>query len=129
MVNRRSIQTKNAPAAIGPYEQAVQAGNLLITSGQIPINPLSGKIERSDVEGQAEQALTNLGEVLKAAGAGFDDVIKTTVFITDMAGFPAVNTVYARFFSNQKPARSTVAVTALPLGSLVQIEAIAVLEK
>ena len=118
------IYTDKAPAAIGPYSQAMVVGNLVYTSGQIPINPTSGNIEATDIEAQTEQVCKNLDAVLTAAGASLTTVIKTTCFLSDMADFAAFNGVYSKYFT-ACPARSCVAVKALPKGSLVEIEAIA----
>jgi len=121
------ISTNQAPAAIGPYSQAIQAGNLLFCSGQIALDPVSGEIVAGDVRRQAEQVLENIAALLAAAGAGFNDVVKATVFLVEMNDFGAVNEVYGRYFSGHKPARSTVAVRELPRGVLVEIEVIACL--
>ncbi len=118
------IETKNAPAAIGPYSQAITSGVLVYTSGQIPIDPATGSIEAADIEGQARQAIQNLAAVLSAAGSGLDQVVKTTCFLASMADFAAFNAVYAEAFPG-KPARSCVEVSALPRGALVEIEAVA----
>ena len=118
------IFTDKAPAAIGPYSQAMVVGSLVYTSGQIPINPTSGEIEVTDIEGQTEQVCRNLEAVLTAAGASLTSVVKTTCFLADMADFAAFNAVYSKYFT-ACPARSCVAVKALPKGSLVEIEAIA----
>lgn len=120
----KKIATEKAPAAIGPYSQATVVGNLLFTSGQIAINPASGNIEATDVAGQTEQVMKNLYEVLSAAGATFDDAVKTTCFLTDMADFATFNEIYGSYFSS-KPARSCVAVKALPKGALVEVEVVA----
>ncbi len=120
----RSIETKNAPAAIGPYSQAIQVGGMLYTSGQIPMTP-DGELVTGDIREQTRQVLRNLREVLAEAGATLDDVIKTTIYITDMDNFLAVNTVYAEFFGDHKPARSTVAVKTLPKNVDVEIDCIA----
>ena len=120
----KKIATELAPAAIGPYSQATVVGNLVYTSGQIAIDPTSGNIEASDVIGQTEQVMKNLGEVLTAAGASFDSAVKTTCFLADIADFSAFNEVYAKYFTG-KPARSCVAVKALPKGALVEVEVIA----
>ena len=120
----KKIHTDNAPAAIGPYSQAIVVGNLVYTSGQIPINPQSGNIEVNDIESQTEQVCKNLTAVLTAAGSSPEAVVKTTCFLSDMADFAAFNVVYAKHFPSC-PARSCVAVKALPKGSLVEIEAIA----
>ena len=119
------ISSDKAPAAIGPYSQAIQAGKLLFCSGQIPLDPVSGEIVAGDVRRQAEQVMENIAAVLTAAGAGFNDVVKATVFLVEMSDFGAVNEVYGRYFSEHKPARSTVAVKSLPRGVLVEIEVIA----
>jgi len=124
-MNLLVISTEKAPAAIGPYSQAIQAGNLLFCSGQIPLDPVSGEVVAGDVRRQAEQVMENIAAVLSAAGAGFNDVVKATVFLVEMGDFGAVNEVYGRYFSGHKPARSTVAVKALPRGVLVEIEVIA----
>lgn len=118
------IYTDKAPAAIGPYSQAMRVGNLVYTSGQIPINPESSAIDATDVEGQTEQVCKNLAAVLEAAGSSMDKVIKTTCFLTDMANFATFNAVYAKHFPSC-PARSCVAVKELPKGSLVEVEVIA----
>ena len=120
----KKIFTDKAPAAIGPYSQAMVVGNLLYTSGQIPINPASGNIEACGIEAQTEQVCKNLDAVLKAAGASFDSVVKTTCFLADMADFAAFNGVYAKYFTSC-PARSCVAVKTLPKNVLVEIEVIA----
>ena len=119
------ISTDKAPAAIGPYSQAVQAGELLFCSGQIPLDPATGEIVPGDVVAQARQVMENIAAMLAAAGAGFDDIIKTTIFLVDMGDFAVVNEVYGRCFSAHKPARSTVAVKSLPRGALLEIEVIA----
>ena len=118
------IYTKNAPEAIGPYSQAVKVGNLVFTSGQIPINPESGNIEAVGIEAQTEQVMKNLKAVLEAAGSSLEDAIKTTCFLSDMADFAAFNGVYAKYFT-EKPARSCVAVKTLPKNVLVEVEVIA----
>lgn len=118
------IFTENAPAAIGPYSQAYITGNLLFTSGQIPIDPATGNIDAQTIEEQTHQVCRNLAAVLEAAGSSFDRVIKTTCYLSDMADFAAFNSVYAQYFTS-KPARSCVAVRELPKGSLVEVELIA----
>lgn len=118
------ISTQNAPAAIGPYSQAMVSGNLIFTSGQIPINPATGNIEVTDITGQADQACRNIQAVLEAAGSSLEKVVKTTCFLQDIKDFAAFNAVYEKYFVN-KPARSCVEVGALPKGALVEIEAIA----
>jgi 2-iminobutanoate/2-iminopropanoate deaminase len=119
------VHTDQAPAAIGPYAQATIAGGFLFTAGQIPLDPSTGQIVDGDVVAQAEQVLRNLSAVLQAAGCAWGDVVKTTVFLHDMADFPRVNEVYARALGEARPARSTVQVAALPRGVKVEIEAIA----
>lgn len=114
----------NVPSAVGPYSQAVRAGNLLFCSGQIPINPASGKIEETDVEGQARQVLTNIQALLASQNLNLSHVAKATVFLQEMADFPKINPIYAKAFGDHKPARSTVAVAGLPLGALIEIEVI-----
>ena len=118
------IETTAAPAAIGPYSQAITAGGLVYTSGQIPIDPATGAIGETGIEGQARQAIRNLAAVLTAAGSGLDRVVKTTCFLTDIGDFAAFNAVYAELFPG-KPARSCVEVSRLPKGALVEIEAVA----
>ena len=120
----KKIFTDKAPAAIGPYSQAIVTGNLVYTSGQIPINPASGNIESTDVKAQTEQVCKNLCAVLEAAGSSAEAVVKTTCFLSDMADFAAFNEVYSRYFPSC-PARSCVAVKALPKGSHVEVEAVA----
>ncbi len=120
----KAISTTKAPVAIGPYSQAMQVGDVLYTSGQIGLTP-EGEMIGEGVREQTRQALQNLGEVLAAVGSGFDQVIKTTIFLTEIDDFIAVNTVYAEFFDTHKPARSTVAVAALPRDAKVEIECIA----
>ncbi|MBR3525731.1 MAG: RidA family protein [Lachnospiraceae bacterium] len=120
------ISTENAPAAIGPYSQAIIAGNMLFASGQIPINPASGAVEAEGIEAQAEQAIRNAGEILKAAGTDYAHVVKTTCFLADMADFAAFNSVYEKYFTG-KPARSCVAVKELPKGVLCEVEVTAFL--
>jgi 2-iminobutanoate/2-iminopropanoate deaminase len=119
------IRTSSAPAAIGPYSQAIGAGELVFCSGQIALDPASGKLVAGDAAAQARQALANLAAVLEAAGSGLERVVKTTIFLVDLADFASVNDVYATFFPAAPPARSTVQVAALPRGARVEIEAIA----
>mgnify|MGYP002626139143 CR=1 FL=1 len=118
------IHTEQAPAAIGPYSQAMRVGGLVFTSGQIALDPATGVLAADTIEGQTEQAIANLRAVLEAAGSGLDKAIKTTCFLKDMGDFAAFNAVYERLFPG-KPARSCVAVAALPKGALVEIEAVA----
>lgn len=119
------IHTPNAPAAIGPYSQAVQAGNLLFVSGQIPIDPATGAFAGEDIVSQTRQSLTNVKNILAAAGYTCTDVVKTTVLLADIADFAAMNAVYAEFFTENCPARACFAVKDLPKGALVEIEAVA----
>jgi len=120
----KKIHTVNAPAAIGPYSQAIVHGDLVFTSGQIPINPKTGNVDAEGIAPQTEQVMENLSAVLAAAGASFESAIKTTCFLADMGDFAAFNEVYARYFT-EKPARSCVAVKTLPKGVLVEVEVIA----
>lgn len=119
------IYTPNAPAAIGPYSQAVQTGSMLFVSGQIPIDPATGEFAGTDIATQTRQSLTNISNILAAAGYSLNDVVKTTVLLADIADFAAMNAVYAEFFTENKPARAAFAVKDLPRGALVEIEAIA----
>jgi 2-iminobutanoate/2-iminopropanoate deaminase len=121
---KKVIATDKAPAAIGPYSQAIEIGNLVFTSGQIPVNPATGEIPEG-VEAQAEQAFTNIRELLAAAGTSIENVIKTTVFIKDMNDFGKINEIYAKYFTGTFPARSCVEVARLPKDVLIEIEAIA----
>ena len=121
----KQISTPNAPAAIGPYSQGLRSGNMVFISGQIPVNPATGEMP-ADVAEQAKQALTNLQNVLAAAGLGMKNVIKTTVFLADLKDFPTVNAVYESFFLAPFPARSCVQVAGIPKGALVEIECIAI---
>ena len=120
------ISTPNAPAAIGPYSQAVKVNNMLYTSGQIPLDPASGTLVGSDITEQTEQVMKNLSAVLDAAGTNFDNVVKTTCFLSDIADFAAFNAVYGKYITSA-PARSCVAVKDLPKGALVEVEVIAVI--
>ena len=122
------IHTDKAPAAIGPYSQAMVFQNVLFTSGQIPVNPATGKIEGTTIEEQAEQVMKNLDAVLKEAGTGFENAVNTTCFLADMGDFAAFNEVYAKYFVN-KPARSCVAVKTLPKNVLCEVEVIAAIEE
>jgi 2-iminobutanoate/2-iminopropanoate deaminase len=120
------IETDRAPAALGPYSQAIAAGEFVYTAGQIPLDPATMEIVGADVAEQTEQVLTKLAAVLAAGGSGLDRVVKTTVFLADMGDFAAMNEVYARHFGDHRPARSAVEAAALPKGALVEIEAVAV---
>ena len=124
MTSRKAVTTSSAPAAIGPYSQAISTGGVVYCSGQLGLDPGSGQLV-DGVEAQAERAMRNLAAVLDAAGVTMADVVKTTIFLTDMDDFAAVNAVYARFVPDPPPARSTVAVAALPKGASVEIDAIA----
>ena len=125
MTGRHAIRTDSAPAALGPYSQAIVAGGLVFTAGQVAIDPATGEIVRGGVAEQAERVLRNMEAVLDAAGTGFDRVVKTTIFLSDMSHFAAVNEVYGRHMVQPYPARSTVAVRELPKGALVEIECVA----
>ncbi len=121
----KAISTKKAPAAIGPYSQAIQVGNLVYTSGQIPIDPATGAFVEGGIKEQTRQSLTNVRAILEEAGLSMGNVVKTTVFMADMNDFADMNSVYAEFFAEPYPARSAVAVKTLPKGALVEIEVIA----
>ena len=121
------VFTSKAPAAVGPYSQAIKAGNVVYCSGQIPLVPETGEIVEGDIKSQANQSLENVKAVLTEAGATFSNVVKTTVFIVDMADFGAINEVYAEYFGDHKPARSCVAVKELPKGARVEVEVLVVL--
>ena len=123
---KKVISTQQAPAAIGPYSQAIQVGNLVYTSGQIPIDPSTGSLVEGGVKEQARQSLLNVKAILEEAGLTMSNVVKTTVFMADMNDFAEMNAVYAEFFTEPYPARSAVAVKTLPKGALVEIEVIAV---
>lgn len=126
---RTAVETGNAPAALGPYSQAVVVHDMLMfVSGQVPVDPATGKLAYGGVEAQTEQSCRNVAAILASRGASMADVVKTTVFIADMADFPKVNEVYKKHFPAPCPARSCVEVSALPLGALVEIEAIAILK-
>jgi 2-iminobutanoate/2-iminopropanoate deaminase len=126
-MQRQMIATPKAPAAIGPYSQAVRVGDLVFTAGQIPLDPATGQLVAGGIEAQTRQALTNLSAVLEAAGTSLANAVKTTVFLADMAEFKAMNGVYAEFFPAAPPARSTVQVAGLPLDARVEIEVVAVI--
>jgi 2-iminobutanoate/2-iminopropanoate deaminase len=122
---KKIISTSKAPAAIGPYSQAIKVGNLVYTSGQIPVNPATGSFVEGGIKEQARQSLTNVKAILEEAGLTMANVIKTTVFMADMNDFADMNAVYAEFFAEPYPARSAVAVKTLPKGALVEIEVVA----
>ena len=126
---RVKIQTEHAPGAIGPYSQAIKAGDFVFASGQIPIDPQTGEFVAGGIREQTERVLKNLAAVLEAAGTGLDQVVKTTVFLADMGEFAAMNEVYGKFFTDVPPARATVAAASLPRGARVEIEAIALVSK
>jgi 2-iminobutanoate/2-iminopropanoate deaminase len=122
---RETVKTGKAPAAIGPYSQAVRSGGFLFCSGQIPLDPATGKLVEGGIDAQTERILRNLDAVLEAGGASLAEVVKTTVYLTDLSDFPAMNAVYGKFFPENPPARATVQVAKLPAGALVEIDAIA----
>ena len=123
---KRIIQTNNAPAAIGPYSQAVEVNGTLYVSGQIPLDPVSMKIVAGGIQEQTAQVLSNIGAILKEAGYDYKDVVKSTCLLSDMANFKAMNEIYAKYYSEDAPARAAFAVKELPLGVLIEIETIAV---
>ncbi len=123
---REEVRTGGAPAAVGPYSQGIRAGGLVFVSGQLGIDPATGKLCSAEVEAQAERVLENLKAVIEAAGSSLDNVVKTTVYLTDINEFAKVNAVYGRYFQAPAPARATVQVAALPLGAKIEIEAIGV---
>jgi 2-iminobutanoate/2-iminopropanoate deaminase len=122
---KKIISTSEAPAAIGPYSQGVRSGNFLFCSGQIPLDPKSGQIVPGDIATQTRRVLDNIGSVLKAGGLVFENIVKTTIFLTNLADFQTVNETYGSYFKQQPPARSTVQVSALPKGANVEIEVVA----
>ena len=122
---RKAVSTPNAPAAIGPYSQAIRSGNLLFVSGQIPLDPASGTLVSGPIADQTERVLENLGAILQAAGASFDHVVKTTVYLADMSEFAAMNEVYGRYFPSPAPARATIQAARLPRDVRVEIDLIA----
>ena len=126
---REIIKTESAPAAIGPYSQAIRTGNLVFTSGQIPIDPKTGEFVAGGVAEQTEQVMRNLAALLEAAGSGLDRIVKTTVFLADMNDFAVMNEVYGRYFKENPPVRATVQAARLPRDARVEIEAIALVEK
>lgn len=126
-MQRQVIRSNSAPAAIGPYSQAIRAGQFVFASGQLGLDPITGKLQ-DGVEAQTRQALANVSAVLAASGSSIDKVVKTTLFLANMADFATVNAIYGEHFANEPPARSTVQVAALPLGGLVEIEVIALVD-
>lgn len=126
-MSHKAVSTNKAPAAIGPYSQAIQAGNLLFVSGQLPVDPATGDMAGKDIATLTRQSLTNLEAILKEAGASLENVVKTTIFLADMADFAEMNKVYAEFFPTPCPARSAVQVACLPKNARIEIEAIAVI--
>ena len=122
---KKVIATTNAPAAIGPYSQAIEYNGMVYASGQIPVNPATGEVESDNIEGQADQSLKNVGAILKEAGLDYSNVIKTTCFLADIADCAKFNEVYSRYFKEEAPARSCVAVKDLPKGVLCEVEVIA----
>ncbi len=125
-MRKKVIHTEKAPKAIGPYSQAIRTDSFIFTAGQIGLDPSTGELVAGMVEEQTRQALSNLRNVIEAAGSSMDNVVKTTVFLKDMADFPKMNAIYAEFFGENPPARSTVAVVALPKGGLVEVEAVVI---
>lgn len=126
-MRREAVTTPSAPGAIGPYSQAITTGSLLFISGQLPIDPQTGTIVDGDIATKTRQVMTNIKNIVAAGGGNIDDVVKTTIFLTDLGSFRDVNQAYGSFFSADPPARSTIQVAALPLGSPVEIEAVAVI--
>ena len=124
-MKRETVHTKNAPAAIGPYSQGIKAGGFVYVSGQIPLAPDTQEMVTGDIKAQAEQVMDNVGAILEASGSSFDQVVKTTIFLTDMGNFAAVNEVYGKYFKENPPARATIAVAQLPRSAAVEIEAVA----
>ncbi len=124
-MQKEIISTKGAPQAIGPYSQAIRFGNLIFASGQIPIEPETGKILKGDIKGQTKLILENLNNVLAASGSSLDNVLRTTIFLTDLENYPVVNETYAQYFNDLPPARSTVQVAKLPMDAQIEIDAIA----
>ncbi|MBI4378055.1 MAG: RidA family protein [Nitrospinae bacterium] len=123
------ISTDKAPAAIGPYEQAIRVGNLIFTSGQIPVDPVTNKLTGGDISHQTKRVMENLKSVLEASGSSFQNVVKTTIFLTDLKNFEQVNKIYSEYFTDGKPARSTIQVSALPKGAEIEIEMLAIAEE
>lgn len=126
---KKIINTKQAPAAIGPYSQAVKSGDTLYISGQVPVDPATGKIVDGGIKAQTEQVLKNIGAILREAGMDYSNIVKTTCLLSDMNNFVAMNEVYAQYFTQEMPARAAFGVVRLPLGAMIEIEAIAVSNK
>lgn len=127
-MSRSTILTADAPSPIGPYSQAIRQGNMFFCSGQVALDPATGEMKNASIEEETRQVLTNLSAVIKAGGAELQHVVKTTIFLTDLGNFAAVNGIYDEFFGSSKPARSTVQVSALPKGANVEIECIAIID-
>jgi len=127
MVKKKVVQTEKAPKAIGPYSQAIQAGNFLFLSGQIPIDPKTGELVKGDIRKQTQQVLENIKGILESQGLGMENVVKSTIFLKDIANFNQVNEVYATYFPSSPPARSTVEVAKLPRDADIEIEALAII--
>ncbi len=127
MVKKKVIQTEKAPKAIGPYSQAIQAGNFLFLSGQIPLDPKTGELVKGDIRKQTQQVLENIKGILESQGLGMENVVKSTIFLKDIANFNQVNEVYATYFPSSPPARSTVEVAKLPRDADIEIEALAII--
>ncbi len=125
---KKVIESNDAPGAVGPYSQAIQAGNLMFTSGQLPIDPATGKIPEGPISVRAHQAINNLAAIVSEVGASLDDVVKTTVFLSDISDFQEVNAIYGEYFKSPYPARSAFQVAALPLGADIEIEAIVLIK-
>ena len=128
MLTKSTMQTDQAPKAIGPYSQAIRAGDFVFCSGQIPLDPQSGQIVPGEIAAQTRRVMKNLEAILKAAGCDFSTVVKTTIFLADLKDFSSVNEVYGEYFKGDPPARATIQVAALPRGSLVEIEAVALVK-
>ena len=126
-MNKKVIQTEKAPKALGPYSQAIQAGNFLFLSGQIPLDPKTGELVKGDIRKQTQQVLENIKGILESQGLGMENVVKSTIFLKDIANFNQVNEVYATYFPSSPPARSTIEVTKLPRNADIEIEAIALI--
>ena len=128
MIAKKVVSTDTAPPAVGPYSQAIRAGGFLFLSGQLPLDPKTGTITATDIEGQTRQAITNIKSILAAAGSSLSDVVKTTVFLKDIQDFAKMNGIYKEFFAQDAPARSSFQVANLPMNALVEIESIALAE-